>query len=1202
MIRLSVVAAVLACGVVAAAQPAIELQPQTGTGWIEDVAFSPDRRFLATVDRHLAIKLWEVRTGRLVRIIENAQGQQVAWSRHGVLAMADTRGAITTWDSRTGDGLVEFAGGPDPTSYVGDLTEDEVRWGGHRDGVDQLIFTDDGAQLLSTADDHTIKLWDVETGHVIHTWLLPGAQWDMEVVPPDPDAAIPAPLGWDASEEDRDRNYEMRSPHVDVSCPDLALRPDRRSFAAACSDGVVRIYGLDDLAEIGRLRTATSLTSITYAADGERVIVGSSSQLTDAISSRSSGETVTVYDAESFEPRMVLHDPGGFERVTVSSDGRSLLGANLWDLTTGTMIRSYDDHYAKSSVLVDDGESAIALSNEDLYRWDLATGETLHRFGVAIDPVGGLDVSRDGRTLIASGDDRLYVWDLSALRVVRTIDAGGAKTARLSPDGTLVAYGWGNDLVIREVRTGAVTRTIAAAAAPITGVCFAEDGQTVYISSGDWSWFNGRQQPVADDAVRGFDVATGALRVTLAEGEHDGGAFLALAISADGRRLAAVDVSSTVTTWDVTGAAAPATFATEIAQASSLAVDADGSMVAVVGRGGMLDAWASEDQRSPTLQLVDVATGEVRSLAEDLWLDVVTFSPDGAEVVVAGMATRRWRIDDGQLIESFRWHRSEATAIRHVGPYLASASSDGTVVIGDLAQTKWLNLQGHGDDWIAYDLDGYFDASAGGGDLVAVVQGMRAFAIDQFAVFRNRPDLLLENFDLGDPELRSHLRKRAELRARAFGLATGDGEAAALDAPEVEILRLDQDGDHAELELRATDAQGLAFVNVLVDGVPVYAGLGADVEGTQSTHQVTLDLAGGAQRIEVTAYNQRGVEALRDLALLRAVAPARGDLHVLAFGVSRYRDAELRLGFPAKDATDLAKLLSRMDGFNRVHVHTFLDEDVTTRTLRDAKALLVDATTDDTVIVFVAGHGLHDDTANAEYYFLTQDADPERLEETAAPFSLIEDLLAGIAPRRKLLLLDTCESGEIPGETYAGLLDDARGRGLTARAVRRRSRAVGVTADPGDRAWLLQRDRFIYDDVSRRTGAIVFSSSRGGELSYEADPIANGFFTEALVLGLTGAADTDADLHVSIDELRTFVSDAVATATGDLQHPVIDRDNRQMRLTFAVTPITGDVSDLPFPGAVRGRRGCACAAAPDPAGWWLGAVAVIALRRRRRRR
>ena len=43
---------------------------------------------------------------------------------------------------------------------------------------------------------------------------------------------------------------------------------------------------------------------------------------------------------------------------------------------------------------------------------------------------------------------------------------------------------------------------------------------------------------------------------------------------------------------------------------------------------------------------------------------------------------------------------------------------------------------------------------------------------------------------------------------------------------------------------------------------------------------------------------------------------------------------------------------------------------------------------------------------------ITHDADVNRLKETAADFDLLEDIFHGIAPRNRLLLMDTCESGE----------------------------------------------------------------------------------------------------------------------------------------------------------------------------------------------
>ena len=77
----------------------------------------------------------------------------------------------------------------------------------------------------------------------------------------------------------------------------------------------------------------------------------------------------------------------------------------------------------------------------------------------------------------------------------------------------------------------------------------------------------------------------------------------------------------------------------------------------------------------------------------------------------------------------------------------------------------------------------------------------------------------------------------------------------------------------------------------------------------------------------------------------------------------------------------------------------------------------------------------------------------------------------------------------------------------------------------------------------------MFSSSKGSELSYESDTIQNGFFTESIIRALI-SDDADKDGTVSTDELRLYIVDSVASNTGRLQHPTVDRDNIYQKFSF----------------------------------------------------
>jgi hypothetical protein len=346
----------------------------------------------------------------------------------------------------------------------------------------------------------------------------------------------------------------------------------------------------------------------------------------------------------------------------------------------------------------------------------------------------------------------------------------------------------------------------------------------------------------------------------------------------------------------------------------------------------------------------------------------------------------------------------------------------------------------------------------------------------------------------------------------------------------------------------------------------VFGDAGKPISGTTARVRERIVLTPGVNRIEVSATDVRHAESLR---AMRTVShdpgpkTTAGDLYFVGFGVSRYRRPQYDLAYAAKDVLDLADVLRAGAGdhvalignYGAVYIHTFVDDQATVANLRKAHALLARATERDTVVVLVAGHGLHANDEAADYYFATHETDIDDLARTAAPFSLVEGLLANIAPRRKLLLLDTCESGARDPGDEATALRRTGSRNLRSRALVR-VKAAASTSAPA-RPYLLDRDRLVYADLGRRTGATVLTSSRGDELSYELDTIRNGVFTQEIMNALTDAgarADTNSDGAVSTRELAAYLARAVPAATEELQHPSAERNNHDADLPLPLMP------------------------------------------------
>ncbi len=71
------------------------------------------------------------------------------------------------------------------------------------------------------------------------------------------------------------------------------------------------------------------------------------------------------------------------------------------------------------------------------------------------------------------------------------------------------------------------------------------------------------------------------------------------------------------------------------------------------------------------------------------------------------------------------------------------------------------------------------------------------------------------------------------------------------------------------------------------------------------------------------------------------------------------------------------------------------------------------------------------------------------------------------------------------------------------------------------------------------SNVMLFLSSRDGEVSYEVEDMANGFFTTALLSGLKGGADRDRNRTITALELFLHVSREVKELSYDQQHPVM---------------------------------------------------------------
>lgn len=273
----------------------------------------------------------------------------------------------------------------------------------------------------------------------------------------------------------------------------------------------------------------------------------------------------------------------------------------------------------------------------------------------------------------------------------------------------------------------------------------------------------------------------------------------------------------------------------------------------------------------------------------------------------------------------------------------------------------------------------------------------------------------------------------------------------------------------------------------------------------------------GSNEFEVVVITSEGVRSSRSITIHRE-APA-GRIWLAVIGISNYRDPSIAdLDFARNDAVAVGAYYRDL-GIPSEQIIELFDERATLADIkrRLGTELVREATNpEDTVLIYFAGHGeMEADRSSADSdgfskYLLPHDANRADLFGSALSMEELSRILERLRAERVVLIIDSCFSGAAGGRTpYEPNLG---------------SRGV-ITEE------FLSR-------IVQGKGRVILTASGGREVALESRERRHGIFTYFLLEGLRGAADTDRDGRVDVDEIYKFVSRRVSSATGGRQNPM----------------------------------------------------------------
>jgi WD40 repeat protein/uncharacterized caspase-like protein len=897
------------------------------------------------------------------------------------------------------DGRTLASGSADHTIKLWDVASGhELRTlAGHTDEVLSVAFSPDGKTLASGSADNTIKIWDITSGHELQN--LAGNLTGITSVAFTPDGRTLASGSfegtiklWNVANAAGIRKMDSTSPVLAV-----AFSSNGQTLASAHSDGSIKLW---DTASGNELRSIVggknSILSIAFSPDGH-LLASSGKEPAINLWDVETGRTLRSLAGHTDEVWSVAFSPGGRTLASGSRDAT----VKIWDVASGRELRSLTGHtrWVRTVAYSPDGRTiASGALDKTIKLWDTKSWNELHDLTGHTEELRTMAISRDTRRFASAAvwDSSIKLWDMPDGRRLHDVRGHTEQVwvVAFSPDGKILASGSRDNTVkLWDVASGTELRTLTGHVNSVDAVAFSLDGRM--LASGSW-----------DQTIKLWDVPSGRELGTFSG--HTGN-VISVAFSPDGRALASGSDDKTIKIWDIGSGRELRTLSGHESSVSSIAFSPDGRTLASAG------SW------DHTVKLWDVASGnELLSVGHDDVYKPVAFNIDGqallgfstdGKILASGDSdgtVRLWDLARGTELRTLTGHTEAVISVAFSpdGRSLTSGSEDGTIKFWDVASGRELAslVTLDQNDWAVVAPDGLFDGSAGAWSKMLWRFGGNTFQVQPVESYFYEffhPGLLTEVLNGNAPHAPMSIEQKDRRQPAVNILSSSQIAAIEPNAGRTTPVRISvteapPDAAHEDLGSGAKD------LRLFRNGSLVKIWHGDVLNGkTNVTLKTDITLVAGANHVSAYAFNRDNVKST-DASFLVTGADAlkhKGTAYVLAVGINKYSAGALQLKFAVNDAVDFGETLqseqAKLGEFSETRVVTLTDAEATKRNVLAALNRLAGIETDpvppgapvqiaklrrvepeDSVFIYFAGHGAAPGKESKRFYFIVQDFVP----------------------------------------------------------------------------------------------------------------------------------------------------------------------------------------------------------------------------------